>query len=260
MIQEERLKAIVDFLEVHESIRVEQICEMFQISRDSARRDLVKLEEQNRVIRTHGGAILQGGQQPLLAYGERTEHHQAKQSIGRAAAERIRDGETLFMDASTTVQLAAEAITATGVTVITNSIDIAGILGKRPGIKVHLLGGEFHSWNRNVTGVHTIRMISEFQVDTLLLGACSVVETGLSSPYLDEAYVKKEMIGHAQRVIVLADQSKFRKSFLHAVCDFDEIDLLVTDADPPAEISAQLNRHEVSILVAGQSSSPDSEA
>lgn len=197
MTQDERLKGILKYLKENGQIRMEQICEIFHISRDSARRDLVKLEEARLIVRTHGGAMLPSTGISIISYEDRMQEKASKKRIGRLAAEFIRDGETLFLDASTTVQAAVEACEAKNINAVTNSIDVAAFLGKKQNGKVHLLGGEYNAWHRNVTGPQTIGMIRDYRVQTLFLGACAITPEGLSTPSLEEAYVKREMIARA---------------------------------------------------------------
>ena len=147
MNQDERLKHIIAHLKEHGNIRIDQICESYSVSRDSARRDLVKLEEARLIVRTHGGAILSSPNLSTKPYEERLENQEAKKRIGKAAAALIRDGETLFVNASTTVQAAVEAFSTKYIyiTAVTNSIDAAALLGKRPTGKAHLLGGQYNA-------------------------------------------------------------------------------------------------------------------
>ncbi|WP_160397732.1 DeoR/GlpR family DNA-binding transcription regulator [Paenibacillus sp. MMS18-CY102] len=259
MNQDERLKGIIGYLKENGKIRLEQVCELYQVSRDSARRDLVKLEEARLIVRTRGGAILSSPNLSTKPYEERLENKEIKQRIGKAAAALIQDGETLFLNASTTVQAAVEACAAKDIymTAVTNSIDAAAVLGKRPNGKVHLLGGQYNAWHRSVTGSQTIAMIREFRVQTLLLGACAITPDGLSSPQLEETYVKREMIVKADRVIVLADSGKYQQPFLHHVCGLDKIDVLITDAEPPAAVRELLDRYEVEIIIANEGENDD---
>ncbi|MDF2958299.1 MAG: glcR [Paenibacillus sp.] len=249
MSQEERLKDIVQYLQEHGKIRVDQMCDRFGISRDSARRDLVKLEEAQLIIRTHGGAMLPAAGQTVPRYEERLGNTEGKRRIGQAAAQLIQDGESIMLNASTTVQAMAEAVTAQGITVITNSIDVAGLMGKKEGMQVHLLGGQYHPWNRSVTGAQTVEMLRNFRVNTLFLGACSLSVDGLSSPLVEESYMKRGMIRSAGRVVVLADHHKFDRMFLHHVCSLEEMDVLITDLKPPVFLQEALDRYGVQTIV-----------
>ncbi|WP_139998720.1 DeoR/GlpR family DNA-binding transcription regulator [Paenibacillus paridis] len=249
MTQEERLKGILEHIKENGKIRIEQICEKYHISRDSARRDLVKLEEARLILRTHGGAVLPSSGNFTAPYHVRLENQATKKRIGRLAAGLVHDGETLFLDASTTVQAAIEALSAKDITAVTNSIDAAAFLGKKETGKVHLLGGEYNAWNRNLTGPQTIAMIQDFRVQTLFLGACAITPDGLSCPQLEEAYVKREMISRADKVYVLAESIKFEKSFLHHVCGLESINILITDSEPPVAVQEILDKHRIEILI-----------
>lgn len=156
MYQEERLVAILEHLKQYGRISVQELCKQFGVSRDTARRDLVKLDEKGVILRTRGGAILPGLEREVKSYKERLQDEpQSKGEIGRTAASMIRQGEHIIMDASTTVQAAANFLDAEDITVVTNSIDIACILAERKSVSVHLLGGRLHSraslcvWRRN---------------------------------------------------------------------------------------------------------------
>ncbi len=144
MYQEERLISIIDYLKERKRISVEQICSLFGVSRDTARRDLVKLQEQGAIIRTRGGAILPTVHDEVKDYSGRLGMvSEEKSMIGKAAASLIREGDRMILDASTTVQSCAEHLPDVNCTIITNSINLAEVLSSRKGADIHLLGGSF---------------------------------------------------------------------------------------------------------------------
>lgn len=249
MTQDERLKNILDYLKENGKIRVEEICELYNVSRDTARRDLVKLEEDRLIVRTHGGAILPTFTRHISRYEERLADSEGKQQIGIRAASLIQDGDTILMDTSTTIQLAAEAIDARDVEILTNSIDVVNTLARKQHVVIHLLGGTFNAWNRNVTGVQTVEMLRNYRVNKLFIGACGMSLEGLTSPLADEAYTKREMIRRADQVIVLADKTKFQKTFIHRVCGLEEIDILITDSEPSKAMQETLAQYEIQTIV-----------
>jgi DeoR family transcriptional regulator, carbon catabolite repression regulator len=250
MYQEERLQAILTYLHEHKRIRVEEICERFGVSRDTARRDLVKLEEQQRIVRTHGGAILPFLTKDITFYDERAKTGtQQKQLIGQAAVELIQDGDYLFMNASTTVEFAARSLKTKENVIVTNSIDIADVLSYRTDVMVHLLGGRLHPRQRFVYGSKAIEMLADYQVDKLLLGTCGITPEGLTNPYEEEGHMLRAMIQHADQVIVLADHTKFGKRMFFKVAPLHDIDVLVTDREPEQELAQILNQSGVDIVV-----------
>lgn len=249
LTQEERLLAIVEYLKQHGKISIEQICERFGVSRDTARRDLVKLEEDRLIIRVRGGAIRPTLPRDVSRYEDRI-HDEAKRAIGRTAAALIRDGDHVLFDASTTVQCAAEAVYVRDLVAVTNSIDIADTLGRSERATVYLLGGQLNPWHRNIVGTQTVEMLRQYRVDWLLLGACGLSAEGLTSAHPEEAFVKREMIRRADRTVVLADSSKFGKILFHSVCTWEDIDIVVTEQPPDDAFSNILEQYDVQILVA----------
>jgi DeoR family transcriptional regulator, carbon catabolite repression regulator len=248
--QEERLVHILEYLKQHRRITVQTICELFDVSRDTARRDVVKLVETGTVVRTRGGVMLPTLTKEVLGYKERlTQESEGKLQIGRAAAAMVKDGDYVIFDASTTVQFAAEFLTARDVTVVTNAIDVASILSERVGITVHLLGGILNGRHRFLYGASTLEKLAEYQVDKLFLGACGITVDGLSYPHEEDGVVKREMIRHADQVIVLADHTKFGKRLFHKVSGLESIDMMITDRKPSEDLLRVLNEHDVQVVV-----------
>jgi DeoR/GlpR family transcriptional regulator of sugar metabolism len=250
MTQDERLKDILEYLKQYGKIHMEDICKRYKVSRDTARRDLVKLNDTKLIVRVQGGAMLSTFASQVPHYEQRFADRDIKRKIGQTAAALVKDNDYLFMDASTTVQLTAESLSAHNLVVVTNSIDVAIILGKKGGMKIHLLGGEFDFWNRSVTGVEAMEMLRNYHVQTLFVGACGFTLDGLSSPIVEEAYLKREMIRRAERVVVLADCSKFTKVFFHHICGLEEIDVLITDKEPPEYLKDALTQYNIECLIA----------
>jgi DeoR/GlpR family transcriptional regulator of sugar metabolism len=257
--QEERLAHIFEYLKQHRRVTVQTICDMFNVSRDTARRDVVKLVKTGTVVRTRGGVMLPNLTKEVFGYKERlTQESAGKLKIGRTAASLVKDGEYVIFDASTTVQFAAECLTARDVTVVTNSIDVASILSERDDITVHLLGGILNGRHRFLHGASTLEKLSEYQVDKLFLGACGITVDGLSYPHEEDGVVKREMIRRADQVIVLADHTKFGKRLFHKVSGLESIDMIITDRKPDEEILRVLSEFEVQVIVVEGETSNDS--
>lgn len=251
MYQEERLDSILKHIHRHKRIRVEEICDRFGVSRDTARRDLVKLEEQKMIVRTHGGAIPSTLMKEVGFYDERARMGtDDKRAIGLAAAQLVRDGDHLFLNASTTAQAAAECIRTANHVVVTNSIDIAGILARHPSMTIQLLGGQLHQRQRFVFGARTMGMIADYLVDKLLLGVGAISAGGISSPYEEEGHLLRTMLRHADQVVALADHTKFGKRQFFKVAPLQEINVLITDRQPDRELAAALAEADVDVLVA----------
>lgn len=250
MYQEERMLAILEFLKKHDRISVDQICSMYDVSRDTARRDLVKLEEQGVISRTRGGAVLPALKNRLQNYQDRLQVvSREKKEIGLLAAALVQDGENIIMDTSTTVQACAEYLQVKDCTVVTNSINQAEILSNKDGIDIHLLGGKINKEHRFLYGASTVEKLTEYHADKVFIGVGGIKDLGLAIAHEEDGMVKKTMIERADQVIVLADHTKFGKPFFYRFAGLAQVDVIVTDKRPDPEMMAILKENGVQLMI-----------
>jgi DeoR family transcriptional regulator, carbon catabolite repression regulator len=249
MYQEERLVAILEFLEKNNRISVEQICSLFDISRDTARRDLVKLEEDKKILRTRGGAILPSIHNDIQNYSNRLKIvSEEKNAIGKKAASLIIPGDRVILDASTTVQSCAEQIDNVDCTIVTNSINQAEILSVNSNINIQLLGGTLKKEHRYLYGSSVVEKLSDYIVDKVFIGVVGISENGLTIAHEEDGVVKRKMMQQAKQVIVLADNTKIGKTDFFRFADLHNIDLLITDKTPSQEFIDLLIENDVELL------------
>ncbi|WP_313290931.1 DeoR/GlpR family DNA-binding transcription regulator [Exiguobacterium sp.] len=245
MGQIERLQQMREWIKTSPEISLDQLMQEYQISRDTARRDVIVLEQEGEIIRVKNGLVRASG---TLAYEQRTEKPENRR-FGQRASRHVQANDRLLLDAATTVSEMARALPPYSLQVITNSLDIADHVGARRDIELYVTGGRFDRHARSLSGIKTADDILNYQVDCVFLGACGLTEEGLFAEQLEEAVVKKAMIRSATRVIVLADHTKFNKRFLHKVCDWEQIDVLVTDQVPDATWQERLDHYHVDLDV-----------
>jgi len=251
MYQEERLVSIYNYLKKHKRISVEDICTLLDVSRDTARRDLVRLEEEGQIIRTRGGALLPTEHQMVLDYNHRLKVvSKEKQVIGKKAASYTHPGDRLILDASTTVQACADHMENIECTIITNSINSAEILSKHRSISIHLIGGELQKEHRFLFGAQAFEKLSQYFVDRVFIGIVGVSMTGFTSANEDDGMLKKKMTQQAKEVIVLADHTKFGNHGFFQFADFKDIDVLITDRVPNKDFVRLLNESNVELVIA----------
>ncbi|MCR8645430.1 DeoR/GlpR family DNA-binding transcription regulator [Paenibacillus sp. N1-5-1-14] len=248
MSQEARLLKILDYLKQHQSMSVGEICSIFQVSRDTARRDIVRLVQEGVVVRTHGGVALPELQKVLSSYQDRLiEESTSKNHIGKFAAKLIHDHETVFLDVSTTVQFVAEHIQAKQITAVTHSIDNVAILSKRDDLSIYVLGGYLHTQNRLLYGPSIIDKISEIRADKAYIGATSIQPDGLYYPYEEDVRVKKEMAKQSDQVILVVDHSKFAAKSRFKL-DIDYVDIIVTDQPISNEMREVFDQKNITLF------------
>jgi DeoR family transcriptional regulator, carbon catabolite repression regulator len=258
LYQEERLLAILEFLKKNNRVSVEQICALFDISRDTARRDLVKLEEEKAIVRTRGGAILPSVHDEVKNYSNRLNIvSDEKKIIGKKAASLIYPGDTVILDASTTVQSCTEHIEYIDCTIITNSINQAEVLSSNPEINIQLLGGTLQKEHRFLYGSSVVEKLSDYHVDKAFIGVVGISERGLTIAHEEDGVVKRKMIQQAKQVIVLADHTKLGNTDFFRFADLRDIDLLITDKTPPKEFRDLLRKNNVELLTAEEDKGDD---
>ncbi|WP_339259497.1 DeoR/GlpR family DNA-binding transcription regulator [Paenibacillus sp. FSL R5-0749] len=249
MFQEERMQLIVEHLHKHNRISADDIVTLFDVSRDTARRDLIKLEEQDAIIRTRGGAILPPPPQKFRSYKDRLlDVSEEKRAIGKLAAAIVRQGEIIILDSSTTVQACAENLNGKSCTVITNSIHSADLLSNHTAVQIRLLGGKVDKEQRYVYGTSVIETLSHYYVDKAFIGIGGITMDGFSASE-EEGKIKHQMMKAAKKVIVLADQSKFDKRYGYRFADWSLVDVLITDQWPTQEWLVFLAEQQVEILI-----------
>ncbi|MFG6146799.1 DeoR/GlpR family DNA-binding transcription regulator [Halobacillus sp. B23F22_1] len=250
MYQEERLIEILKYVKQTKRISVEKICELFHVSRDTARRDLVKLEEQRAIVRTRGGAILPTSHNEVKDYSNRLQTvSEEKLAIGRKAASLVRSGDKVILDASTTVQSCAAQLEDTDLTVITNSINLADLLSHNKHSNIHLLGGQLNKEHRFLYGTSVIERLSNYYVDHAFIGVVGISEHGLTIAHEEDGMVKRKMTDQAQQVTVLADHTKIGVTDFFQYAELADVDLLITDRTPSEEFQQLLENHQVELLV-----------
>lgn len=256
MTPDERRSQIAELVMDRGRQSVERLAERFAVSPETIRRDLARLSEEGRVRKVHGGAQ----KAPLHTEGtfsERmAEDAPAKAAIAARLREVVRPGETLFIDTGSTTLAAARALAAVpGLTVVTNSHAVAAAFGASA--HVFLLGGVYRADNRQTVGPLAIEQISRFQADRAILTVAALdAKAGAMDADFDEAHVARAMIANARTTVVLAAAAKFGRRAAFAVCRPQDIDLVVTDRPPPAELAMVLHGAGASVLVAERDAAP----
>jgi DeoR family glycerol-3-phosphate regulon repressor/DeoR family fructose operon transcriptional repressor len=234
-------------------ITVAEMSARFDVSLDTIRRDLDMLSEQGLISRIHGGAVpaesLVTADKP---FDQRVNaQHNAKNSIGRAAARLIADGETLVVNGgSTTLAFAAGLGSLSRLTIVTNNLSLPAAVPPQAVRNLYLLGGEIRSGAQITLGPVGLVGVPAINADTAVVGVGGVTSEGCWTSHLAEAGMMAGMIAAARRTIIVADSSKFGHHAFAKVVSLERIAVLVTDARPPADLTQALDKAGVHVVVA----------
>jgi DeoR/GlpR family transcriptional regulator of sugar metabolism len=252
-IGEARRSKILEWLREEGSARVRDLATAFLVSEVTVRQDLEKLEADGHVVREHGGAYLKSMRQQVRTMSlQHLDNIEAKRKIGQAAAALVGDGETIILDSgSTTTEVAANLFGRSDMTVITNALNIALMLGAEPGFDVHMPGGHFKAPTLSLSGERSVDYFRGLFVQKLFLATAAIdLEAGLTYPALSDIPVKRAMIDAAETIILVADSSKIGARSFSALGRLDLIDTLVTDDGIGDEDRAAIAAAGVEIIIA----------
>jgi len=234
----ERQSLILEILEREGKVDVNLLASKFSTSKETIRRDLRDMEAAGILKRTHGGAILvagkhsEGYEYPLLVRG--VQKYEEKQRICKAAAMLVEEGDTIFLDnSSTTMNLLCYVPNNIRFSVVTNSIQILLEAGKlnNSNITVIGLGGILNLKNYSLTGMLTNNFAQNFYPDKSFMSCRGIEEkSGMTDASILEVEVKRDMLGRSRQFILLADHSKFGLVGAIYMGGLNEIDYLITDS------------------------------
>lgn len=253
-LMEERRRQIRELIVEKGSVTTEELSTRFRTSLVTVRGDLKVLAEAGALVRTHGGAIALRDTEELPIDVKRTLHLAEKVRIASAAAEMIRDGETILLDSGTTTGEIAKQIRTLPVqslTVITNALNVAVTLSQSPHVRLVMLGGVLRPHSYSLSGPLAESALESLQADRLFIGVDSLdPEVGLMTPHLFEAQLNAKMIRSAREVVAVADSSKLARRNLSVIAKVEQIDKLITDrAANPETVDALRQRGLDVVLV-----------
>lgn len=257
MLVAERHQKILEHVNEQKSVRVTSLSEMFSVTEETIRRDLEKLEEQGKLIRSHGGAVsIRSLDSQEISYQEREiTNIEEKKQIARVAVKHINEGDKIILDASSTAWYVAKALPNIEITVLTNSIKVATELSKRKSIVVISTGGILRSESLSYIGPLAESSLGQYFVNKAFISCKGFhFENGMSESSEQQARVKHEMVKIADKIYIMIDHSKFGVQAFSRFSDLNSVDYIITDDKNDEQINKQLNERDWQVIKAKKQS------
>lgn len=242
---EERLSIIHEIILTEGKVTVNELADKFNVTQETIRRDLNKLEARKLLKKVHGGAVNIQSKYELDFAQRVKESHYEKKIIAQKTVSLFKPGDTIFIDFGTTTLAVSEEISNLhGITIITNSPLIANIVNDGSSNTVILLGGQFIKSQNECLGSITLSHIDNFHADFAVIGAGAVdLEKGFMNQDLEEAAVARKMIKNSNRAVVVVDSRKMGNHAIAKVTSWEGIDYIVTNFQDKTWAShAEMNR------------------
>ena len=251
MFPVERQKRILDTLKAEGSVLVNKLSVDLGVTEETVRRDLEKLEKQEALVRTHGGAIpVESSNHEMSLEKRKYLNTDAKERLAKEAASYIVPGDTIFLDSSTTTfYMAREIRNMKDVTVVTNSMRVISELAGIPTLRVIGVGG-FASNNQSFVGNLATSYIEEnFYANKFFFSSRGVTKTGgILESNEAECGIKKCMLKNSEKKFYLCDKSKIGRIGFAKLADFSDIHYFITEKGLPEEISNEMRDYKVEII------------
>ncbi|MDR1539353.1 MAG: DeoR/GlpR family DNA-binding transcription regulator [Clostridiales bacterium] len=258
MYSQQRQLEIIQQIEKRGSVPVSELAERFTVSRETIRKDLSHLERQGILKRTHGGAVME---EPFTAHNSEypvgirgIQQMKEKKEICRKAASFILEGDVIFVDnSSTPLYLPQFMPRQLNITIITNSIKF---LLETTKISDHnwlllCLGGIFRAANLSVYGTGTIKSGAEYYPNKAFFSCAGISPHSMvTDGSLQEIETKQMMITHAQETFLLADHTKLERTGQMRLCDFTDVDTLITDLNSSVAVPDYLSHIGIRLVMA----------
>ncbi len=252
MLIVERHREILSRVNREGSARVTELARLLQVTEETIRRDLEKLEVEGRLLRSHGGAVTVKSDTRELPFSVRqVSQEQEKIAIAAAAVCHVSEGDTLFIDASTTAWQFARVLPDIRVTVLTNAIKVVLELASRARARVICTGGALSTAPMALVGPSAERILEDYHVDKVFFSAKAVdLERGLSDANEIHATLKRRMLAIADQRILLADHTKFGVNALTVFGRLAEVTHVITDRRIDPAVLKELRKMRLKVSVA----------
>jgi DeoR/GlpR family transcriptional regulator of sugar metabolism len=255
MLANQRREKILELLKEDGSAKVTDLARIFKVTEVTIRQDLEKLEKEGQAIRDHGGAYFKNLEDQVRSFTLANQINiDKKELIARKSLEFIEVGDTIILDSGSTTTEIAKKIKegkVRNLTVITNALNIALMLGAEPGIEVVMTGGEFKPPTLSLTGQKAADFFRGLSVQKLFLATAGLsLKAGLTYPSISDIVVKKAMIETAETTYLVADSTKFGKSAFASLGALSLIEYVITDAGVEDKHKEVFRQNEIELIIA----------
>jgi len=237
----ERQQRILAHLNRNERASVSELSQMFGVSEVTIRGDLQLLASENLIVRTHGGAVLAPRVPELSLTLRRQQRVAEKERIGAAAAEFVANGDAIFLDASSTALSLAHALHQhRDLTILTNSLVVAQSMLDALGVSVVMTGGALQRDTVSLMGTDGLAILRKYNIKTGFFSAHGLsFPEGMTDVSSGEAEVKRPVVAMCRQVVALIDATKWGRVGPASFAQPEDLHVIVTDADAPANLIAQ---------------------
>ncbi len=251
-IRTKRISEIKKYIYDNKTVSLDHLCEVFQVSKNTIRRDIQSITQNSDIKKVYGGVSVMQNKR-LIAFEQRsTQNLPAKQAIAKKAAELVEDGDIIFVDSGTTTSHMADYLKdKKDLIVLTNNLEFISRAIPYDNLKIISLSGLLNRETLSFTGESAMIVMETYNINKAFLASTGISLTyGVTNSSQQESIVKQCAIRRSHRSILLADASKFGAVSLISYCQFNKPDIIITNAKPPAEYVTGIKRAGHQLVIA----------
>lgn len=249
---EDRREKILHQLELEGKVKVHILAEQLEVSAETIRRDLDRLEKEGKLRKVYGGAVKSRAEHIEPSFTSRSQTWtEEKAAIGQLAASLVKDGETILLDnGTTTIEVMRYLKDRSHITVITHSLPVLNLAMEIFQGKIIYIGGDMDRTKQATTGPLTEMLLEQFKVNKAFISVGGISLTdGITDYDLDEAYISRKMLERAEEGIVLADHSKLGVTTFAKLAKLEDISMVITDRGCSQEWVDNLSARGIEVLI-----------
>ncbi len=229
MSMNERHDKILSILKENKSIDVKTLAKSLFVSEATVRRDLSEMQKLGLVERSRGGAFLPDNAEEISIFVRMAKNAKEKEQVATKALSLLPEFRSVFIDSSSTALALAERMDLSYKTVVTNNLQTAILLSKKPNINLILLGGNVQYNTISATGAFTARQLSEFSFDLMILSCAAVSNGEAFERSLEQKEIKFAAFQRSKKRILLFDSAKYSEFGAYSLGKLDDFDMFITD-------------------------------
>lgn len=253
-MKEKRLQHIEEYIHSLGTVSLDELCEHFQVSKNTIRRDVDKIIEKGTIQKVYGGVT--SISHNLVPFENRDNTNQLeKVAIGKCAAQFIEDHDLIFIDSGTTTRNIVNSLPRlTKLTILTNSLDVINAVSDLEYVTLLTIGNHYMSKTRSFVRTDDLHMLDKYNINKAFMAATGVsITNGLTNSDILEYEIKRRIAEKAHSIYLLADASKFGKATLLTYAKLSEVDVIVTSDALPEEYSLFCEKNKIALHIADPS-------
>lgn len=254
MLKTKRIERIQEYILEHETVSLDELTTVFNVSKNTIRRDVQQLVERGKIKKVYGGVAVNDvndAHAPLESFNKRqTRNQEQKETIAKAAADLVEDGDIIYIDSGTTTLEMVEYLQTKQVTVITNNLDFITHALPYPNLNVISTGGVVNRETKSFVSFKNTDLLKAYNINKAFMASTGIsITNGVTHSSPLESEIKQAVVKRSSKVYLMVDQHKFDKYALITYCGLNEIDYIVTDTNPSENYQEYAKNHNIELVI-----------